>query len=190
MKIPENTRKLMALRAVEFIKQQAAEGKDIDGRSYHYSTNPFVRPVAGSVIPAASLKSLEKSGEVKLFHSGKTGGLWMLIVGGYKAYRGFTGRSTDSDFLLFTGNMLGSMTGQAIGDNSIKIGFTSPREAEKAFYLSISGAGRSHKLWRFFGLNNANLKRLLDEFAGQIVESPEIVNEVKKVFNDAGFKVS
>lgn len=153
----------VALKAVELINEQIREGKDADGKSYAYSEKPFVMPSG-----AARLKkqaSLEKEGKIARFTT-KQGSLWILVFGGYKSLREMRGQNSDGDFLQDTGAMLRSMSAEETSATEARVVFSDPKSAQKAFWLSVSGAGRSRKLWKFFGLSKENRQKL-EEFAAE-----------------------
>ena len=179
--IPPDILNLAATRILQLILKQIAEGRDIEGKAYQYSTKTFARPAGNSLIPGGKFKDAEKAGDITLFKT-KAGKLWMLIHGGYKKYRELAGRSTEGDFLNFSGNMLAAMTARVNG-NLINVGFSSQGESEKAFYLNISGAGRSHRLWKFFGLNKQNMEAVAREFGSQYAASPQFISEISKLFS-------
>lgn len=160
-------------RVIELINEQIANGIDFEGKQYSYSTKPFKRPVGNKYL--SKFKKAEKDNKIKYFKTSK-GSLWMVVLGGYKSYRNIIGRSGTSDFLQDTGKMLAALNYKIKG-NKIEIGFTSKKEAEKAFWLNTSGAGKSKTKWKFLGLTDENLDKLVKEFAELIIE--DIINNTK-----------
>ncbi len=149
----------IAYRALELINEQIEAGKDIDGKAYKYSEKPFFRPYSKSLV--AKLGGKAKKGVLysTVKRQGKMG---MIVLQGYKSIREAYGRATDDDFLQFTGNMLAAMDIIKVEANSATIGFTNPRMAQIAFWLNVSGAGKSRKLWKFFGLTKESQDKLAE----------------------------
>jgi len=152
-------------RVIELINEQVAKGIDYEGNTYSYSTKPFSRPARGQYL--SKFKRAEKENKVKYFKT-KKGSLWMVVLGGYKSYRNIIGRSDNSDYLQDTGKMLAALTYKVKGDK-IQIGFTSKKEAEKAFWLNTAGAGKSKTKWKFLGLTDENIDKVIKEFAELIL---------------------
>lgn len=151
----------LAYKAIELINEQVNEGIDIDGNKYKYSEKPYWRPYSKKIAD----KLGGKNGEGKLYNivAGKTKGkLGMIILGGYKAYRSAFGRDTEGDFLQFTGNMLAALDVISSDGKEVEIGFNDKKAADIAFWLNVSGAGRSRKLWKFMGLTAENQGKLAD----------------------------
>lgn len=154
----------VAIRTSELLFDQIKQGIDQDGKKYQYSTKPFVRPAGG----LRTTKALQKSGDVKFFTAKKSGNMWVYIKGGYKAYREMKGRSGDDDFLQFSGRMLQGMATRVTGNNTAEVYFVDQQAAKQAFWLTIGGAGKSRKLWKFMGLTKANEEKLANETAAQL----------------------
>jgi len=182
MKIPESTLKTIAARALQLCIEQISEGRDIEGNPYSYSSRPFAMPAGSQNISKGALKNLEKSKEVNFIKNEKSGKLWLQIQGGYKFLREIGGRSPEGDFLRWTGGMLSALTAQPNGDTSIKLGFVNQRESDKAYYLNFAGAGKSHSMWKFLGLNRENLQLLINDFTGSLIDSDEFINELTNQF--------
>lgn len=156
-------------KTIEAITQRIEAGKDIDGKAFRYSVNPFAMPKGAMLKKAqnklmAKSKALVKKGEKGLFFENKkTGGLWATIPGGYKQFREISDRSSSGDFLQFTGRMLASVKIIKVTDDEVVIGFGDKRSAELAFYQNVSGVGKSRKLWKWFGLNPAETDKIAKE---------------------------
>lgn len=151
---------LLGFKAIELINNQIDKGVDADGKPFEYSTRPFAMPRKGK-FP----KMFEKSGRIKYFKS-KKGRLWQLVTGGYKDWRRMNNRNPEGDFLNWSGSMLRSMSSRADGANKAVVYFAIPEDAKKAFWFNVSGAGKSRKLWKFFGLTPQN-ENVLAQFAGE-----------------------
>lgn len=161
--------------ALRMITEQIEQGIDIEGKRYRYSTKPFAAP-AGSLLKFARL-ALARNRELRYFRA-SSGGLWVVVTGGYASYRRAARRLITGDYLTFSGKLLSSMVYQ-YDDQRITIKFSTPQQAAIAYYLNVSGAGKGRRLWRFLGLTRRNLERLADmmsaeltrgDFAGTIAE--------------------
>jgi hypothetical protein len=182
----ERLLKLLGAEVLQMIEENIARGIDIDGKKYSYSTKPFYRPYDSRIAA-----KLGKANQGKLFKivTGKNGNLGMIILQGYDAYKAALAPNAYGSFLQWSGTMLRNMnvinisplTGNETG-GSTTLGFNDPLEARKAFYLNVSGAGRSRKLWKFFGLTAAQESRLA-QLAGkpvtQIIES-NLIKRIEK----------
>ena len=149
----------LALKVITLINRQIESGKDIDGNSYKYSTNPFWMPYSEKLAKRFG----KKSSRFETVRS--SGRLGMIITGGYASVREVWGRKTDGDFLQWSGDMLSALSVLRSGAFESVIGFNSPVALKKAFWLNYSGVGKSRKLWKFFGLSEKSLKELI-EYAG------------------------
>lgn len=147
----------IALRAIELINQQIADGIDIDGKKYKYSEKPFAMPYSSKVV-----KAFGKDGKGKYYNvTSKNGKRWLIITKGYKSYREAFNREVDKDFLQWSGNMLAAIDVINYDTYSAEIGFRNKKAAQIAYYLNVSGAGRGRKLWKFFGLTKENIDKLM-----------------------------
>ncbi|HOM04356.1 MAG TPA: hypothetical protein PLU67_02560 [Candidatus Kapabacteria bacterium] len=154
----------IAIRTIKLLHEQIERGYDADGNRYEYSTKPFARPAGGIVRFREFAKKAQKDGLLRYFT--KKQSKWVVFTGGYKSFRALTGRNPNGDFLEYTGEMLSSLTHQ-INNNEITVSFSSRRAAEKAYYLNVTGAGKSRKFWKFMGLTDKN-EGILADFAGEI----------------------
>jgi hypothetical protein len=179
MKIDQTTLAGLATRSLYYLNKQIDAGVDIDGKPYQYSTKPFARPRGG--IPfKQSLKSLVKSGRLTEFKRG--GKHWVVFLGGYKDFRSITGRNPDGDFLEFTGKLRQSIIAKPNSDGrSIKIGFSSAKQATLAYYFNFSGVGKSRKLWKFLGLTEENKTLLLNDAKNQLKDDLIILAQIKEL---------
>ncbi|MBL7997582.1 MAG: hypothetical protein JNL32_02975 [Candidatus Kapabacteria bacterium] len=149
---------------IRLVNEQISKGVDEDGKKYAYSTKPFARPVGGSKLKRVA--SLEKEGKLQRFRT-KEGKLWMVVTGGYRSLREMQGLNPDGDFLQVTGQMLRSMVPKVAG-GEVVISFSDARSARLAFYFTVSGVGKSRRLWKFLGLNEAS-KQDLTETVGALI---------------------
>ncbi len=140
---------------VRAILSQIEQGRDIEGKLFSYSTKTFWRPYSKKYA-----EKLKKAHEKFLIIQGANKKKGMLVMGGMAAIRKAFARSTTGDFLNFTGQMLTSLDVISLTAQQVVIGFRSQVAAEKAFWLNISGAGRSRKVWKFFGLTKENEEKL------------------------------
>lgn len=175
MKFSDALLKRLGVNALTMIEENIAAGVDIDGKAYQYSTKPFFMPWSQSL----QRKLGGKKGEGTYYEyavSKKTGAFGMLILGGYKAFKEKTKPDVANDFLTYTGKMLRGMKVLRRENDSVTIGWSDPRLAQIAFYLNVSGAGKSRKLWKFLGL------RLQQQDALAKMMAPQIMDEVTKQF--------
>lgn len=76
--------------------------------------------------------------------------------------------------LSVTGLMLAALDVVGVSDNQIVIGFDDPEQAQKAYWHTISGAGRSRVLRQFMGLSreqweDKRLVRLINESVDVVI---------------------
>lgn len=151
----------LAFYAIELINDQIKEGIDADGKRYAYSQKPFAMPTGGSRIKNYD-RVVKDSTKVELFTSKATKQPWMIVKGGYKALREMRGRNPDGDYLQDTGNMLNALSAVERANNEAAIVFTDAKAAQRAFWLTVSGAGKGRKRWNFMNLTKQNQQKLAD----------------------------
>lgn len=161
--------KMIAFKAIELIREQIDEGIDADGKPYAYSTKPFAKPYGKLT---KKLERMLKKEPDRLGIIKRNGGNWLVVKKGYKDWRELNNRSSDGDFLQWTGQLLRSMSARAEGENVGVVYFTDAAMAERAFWMNVSGVGRGRKLWKFLGLTKANEQKLAEwakeKFAAEI----------------------
>jgi hypothetical protein len=172
MKLAEHILNKTGVAALAMIEDKVLRGVDVDGKPYRYSTSPFFMPFSKKFYSRLG----GSSGEGRLFQivkSKRTGKLGMIILGGYAAFKQNVYPDTATDFLTVTGKMLRNMKIIAynIGGDGVTLGWSDPKQAQKAFWLNISGAGKRRKLWKFFGLSKTEEQKLADKLTPDIVES-------------------
>jgi hypothetical protein len=189
MLIPQPVIKTLGQRALQLIEEGIREGLDITGKRYAYSEKPFVRPLGGPDLNAIQMARVRmrmnsetgREAEDKTLQpfTAKSGAVWVRVPGGYKDWKSLVFKRPDGGpFLEGRGDMLRSMAVTAVDDHSATIGFTDPEQAQKAFWLNISGAGKGRKLWRFLGLRPEQQYQLL------MVLAPEYRKAVVKALQD------
>ena len=91
--------------------------------------------------------------------------------------------SAANDLLTYRGEMLRDMNIVNNSNNSTVIGFTDPVQARKAFWLNVSGVGRSRKLWKFLGLRKEQTGMLIKKFEKDITKEVtlELYNKILKI---------
>ncbi|APF16980.1 hypothetical protein Calab_1517 [Caldithrix abyssi DSM 13497] len=157
----------IGVTVLAMIEQNIAQGVDVHGQKFAYSEKPFYRPYDPQIVK----KLGGKSGKGKFYEivkSKSTGKLGMIILGGYKQYKQKVNPQAANDFLTFSGKMLRNLKIIKAENNQVIIGFTDPIQAQKAFWLNISGAGRSRKLWKFLGLRKEQWEQLKKRYGLQI----------------------
>lgn len=158
--------------AIELIEQQVEKGINEEGKAYKYSEKPFAMP--GKF---ANQKKLVKEGRLKTFTT-KQGKLWTMVMGGYKDFRKLKNRNPEGDYLTFTGKMLNSLSSRVESSSKVVIYFTSPEQSQKAFWLTVSGAGKSRKLWKFFGLTKESENKLQEFIKAGVNKDEELTAQV------------
>jgi len=78
------------------------------------------------------------------------------------------GQNPEGDYLQATGAMMRSLNVTKLTETSVSVGFDDPVQEQKALWLSVTGAGRSRRPWRFMGLQAAQEVELA-EYVGQLI---------------------
>lgn len=167
-------------RALQMIEDNIRAGVDSDGQRYSYSTRPFAMPARR----IKGRKALEAEGRIRTFTTAQ-GKLWMVVTGGYRDWRIMQGADPDGDFLTMSGRMLRNLQVLPPSEDSVRIGFTDTEQAQKALWLSVTGAGRSRKLWRFMGLQKSQ-ERELAEYAAVLCAEEAIKDATKRLIQSLG----
>ncbi len=157
----------IGVTVLAMIEQNIAQGVDVEGNKFTYSEKPFYRPYNPQIIR----KLGGKSGKGKFYEivkSKSTGKLGMIILGGYKQYKQKVNPEASGDFLTWSGQMLRNLKIIKAENNQVIIGFTDPVQAQKAFWLNVSGAGRGRKLWKFLGLRKEQWEQIKKQYGLQI----------------------
>jgi hypothetical protein len=164
-------------KAIELIREQTQKGTDADGKPYAYSTKPYAMPLQ------PRLRKFIKTDRVGVFKT-KQGKLWAVVRGGYRDYRAMAGRKDDGDYLDFSGAMLRALDVVRVENTQqsdrIVIGFQDAEQARKAFWLNVSGAGKSRKLWKFLGLTPKNQEALARFAEQELLKSVAFKEDVIK----------
>lgn len=163
---------LIAAKAIELINNQIKQGVDEKGNAYEYSTKPFAMP--GGALKLKAKKQAIADGKLLPFQT-NSDALWYVVAGGYKSLRELRGQNTEGDYLQVSGRMLGALTTLRANPNEIAIGFSDAKQAQKAFWLTVQGAGKSRALWRFMGLTKESQEELAKYAAEVIGTNPNIV---------------
>lgn len=159
------------LRAIRLIVDRTQAGTDRHGTAFApYSTTPFALPAGGGA--RGALSRLEDRDEASFFQT-KEGALWAIVEGGYAAYKAERyGQDSGQVNLTATGSMIRGLTivdvQTADARASVTLGFTDPSEAEKAYYHSVSGAGKSRTIRDFMGLTDDELDTVTEDVADGI----------------------
>ncbi len=152
---------IASVRVLAYIEANIKAGKDYEGKRFKYSQKPFYRPYSQKVIS----KLDGKNGAGKLYNivTGKNGKLGMVIIGGYDSLKKRLYPQAYDNFLVQSGKMLRSMSILKIDDGHAIIGFSEQEQAQKAFWLNISGVGKRRKLWKFLGITKGQEKELAEK---------------------------
>lgn len=166
--ISESLIREIAVRVLAQIEDNIAKGIDKNGKRYAYSTNTFWRPYNTAIIRKLGGKAGE--GQYYKITRSKAGKLGMLILGGYAAYKKKVNPEAADDFLTSSGRMLRDMKITSVTDTEAAIGFTDPEMAQRAWYLNVSGVGKSRKLWQFLDLGKEQIDQIGRQFQGRMAE--------------------
>lgn len=156
---------------LQLIEDNVAAGVDRKGNAFApYSTRPFARPLGG--VPKRAISYLKSSNAIQIFTT-KRGSLWMVVEGGYAALKTAIRQSSSGVDMQLTGDMMKQLAVLSTSDNGIVIGFLTAEAAEKAYYATVAGAGKSRVIRDFLGLTDqqwdqAVQKTLTGEGAVQI----------------------
>jgi hypothetical protein len=161
--------KAVGTRALAMIEENVRKGIGYDGRQFLYSMKPFARPIPKG-FTRKRLKELAAAERIKPFRT-KEGKLWMVVMHGYRDYRQMIGADPNGDFLQVTGAMMRNLNVIDADDESVRLGFDDPVQARKAFYLSVTGAGKSRRLWRFMGITQKQQNEIAQYAAGMLAGS-------------------
>jgi phage gpG-like protein len=144
------------------IEENIRKGIDADGKAFAYSENPFFRP-----FDEALYKKLKKNPDLASIVHSKSTGTFGFLIQGYKKFKEYVYPSAADKFLTVKGKMLRDMKVVSVTDAEAVIGFNDPVQAQKAFWLNVSGAGKSRKLWKFLGVTPQQEKLLADKLAAE-----------------------
>jgi hypothetical protein len=86
-----------------------------------------------------------------------------------------TGLNPNGDFLQAKGDMMRNLNVIEVTDTTARLGFTSPEQARKALWLSVTGASKSRRLWLFMGLSQPQQQELA-EYAATLVTDKKITD--------------
>lgn len=159
-------------KVIELLNEQVEQGVDRDGNRYRYSTKPFALPAGKKKFAKRLFADQSKGGKLKRFTTAQ-GKMWYYVYGGYRSWRELNDRRPDGDFLQWSGQMMRSLT-TAEEDGKVVVYFGDEESARKAFWLNVSGVGRSRKLWKFFGLTRENEQKLLEYAADRFARIANI----------------
>lgn len=155
----------VGIMMLAMIEQNIRAGHDADGKPYAYSTRPFVMPAGRfAKLTKKDKHSLHEDARLTFFMT-KARKLWVLVHKGYRDLRAIRGRSPSGDFLQDTGAMMRNMSVIRHDEYSATIGFLSPKEAQKALWLNVLGAGKSRKVWKFLGITREQQQALAEHAA-------------------------
>ena len=167
----------LSLGVVAIIRKRTLEGTFLEGSSPNanqYSSKPFPIPF-GKLEKLVSKKELQNKEKYAIF-TAKSGNTWVLVMGGYREYRRLCGKDTDHVSLNWSGRMLDNLGIVQQTHDTYSVGFSDPRSEQLAKWHTQLGAGKSHRLHKFFDLTE-NERARLTKFAGE-----EITKELIKAF--------
>jgi hypothetical protein len=161
---------------VRIIRQRTKKGEFLKGSSPgadKYSTHPLGIPLLayGKKVANELMQRAENNQDVKLYRNKKTGGLWALVMGGYKEIRRMAGKNTDSVSMNWSGNVLRNLAGINIKPMEGNIGLTDERAKQIAIWQQVKGAGKSKKKKVFIGFSQKEINKLTDLAGKEIIKS-------------------
>ena len=135
------------------IRIRTEKGKSVHGSPFApYSTKPFFFNIGRESNPR-----------------------YKFFEGGYREFRGATGRNTKPD-LNFRGNMLSAMTTKVTSSKG-SIFFGRQEENRKAFFHDVEGAGKGKVVRPFFSINKKEEDLIFKEFD---IKLEKILKRVKE----------
>lgn len=156
----------IGVTALSMIEENIDSGVDIYGKRYAYSRRPFYRPYDPDIVK--KMGGRKGKGRFYQIFTNKSGKLGMIILGGYKAYKEQVNPTAKGDYLTWSGQMLRNMKIVKTDANDVRVGFSDPQAAQKAFWFNVSGVGRSRKRWRFLGLRKEQIRRMEQKYGVKI----------------------
>lgn len=167
----------VSTHGVFIIRQRTKKGEFLEGSSSgseSYSTKPFAMPVgAVNQMTGKKITTLAKTEDdkFKLFHSKKTGSLWVLVTEGYKRIRQLAGKPADNVTMSWSGKVMRNLKNVAEEPREGKIYFDDERSKQIAIWQNIMGAGKSKKLKIFMGFNDKEIEELSKLAGTEIVKN-------------------
>jgi hypothetical protein len=185
MKLSDKILTRTGVLALALIEARIEKGIDVDGKPYHYSTKPFYMPYNKGVV--GKLGGKTGAGNLyQIVNGKKSGKLGMIILGGYKSFKENVHPDVVNNFLTVRGTMLRNMKniGYLLSRDGIILGWSDPVQAQKAFWLNVSGAGRGRKLWKFFGLSEEDRRTLSAQLEPYVTKeiSEQLIQQVARNF--------
>lgn len=170
MKFSAQLLKSIGNKTLSFILDNIKKGISYQGDKFQYSENDFYIPFSPKIYSA--YKKDSSFARIVSTNSGKLG----FIIFGYKKYKEKFYPDSLNNFLTASGKMLRDLNLLKISDNEIILGFSDVRNSQIAYWLNVSGAGKSRKLWKFLGLSQKQVDKLSSDY------QPFIKNEIEKNF--------
>jgi len=145
------------------INDNVSKGVSYDGNKFEYSTNTYARPYDSKLVQ--KMGGVQAEGKLYDIATSKSTGKLTLLIHGYKDFKAKVYPDVANDFLTVSGKMLRNLSVVNVSKQKQEfvIGFTDPEQELKAFWLQVSGVGRSRRLWKFLGLSNAQQKELANQ---------------------------
>ncbi len=177
--IDKKTLEFASTLALSQIIQRTSEGKDQAGKPFKpYSTKPFAMPLGAykQNTTQRQRKNLKDRDLTQIITSKRTGNKWILIKGGYAAfkYARFPSRSGKVDLQVrgMRGGMLSNLQVIKIGENSFTIGFTTEEMRDLAKWNIAKGRD-------FLGLTKEEQEELIRVISeGVSIDFSDLPNEV------------
>lgn len=163
-------------KGIFIIRQRTKKGEFLKGSSpgaEKYSEHPLGIPLLayGKGVANELMNRAENDQDVKLYRNKKTGGLWALVMGGYKEIRNIAGKNNDSVSMNWSGKVLRNLAGMGIKPMEGNIGFTDQRAKQIAIWQQVQGAGKSKKKKVFVGFSQKEINQLTQLAGKEIIKS-------------------
>ncbi len=155
----------LANRGIAIVRERTLKGEFLDGSSDgagQYSTKPFARPLGG--LTKALQKTLVNSGS-HIF-TASSGNHWIVIEGGYRAFRAMAGKDVSRVTMTWTGRMLRNLGVISEAEREVVLGFPDADMKQLATWHNVMGAGKSLRKHVFMGVTQEEANQLV-ELAGE-----------------------
>lgn len=164
-----------SLQAIAFILENTFAGKDKHNRPFvSYSKKTFGMPLGAYYSRVGKGHQKRLQDDTKIYRNKNTGGLWILIKGGYQNFKSkWNPEKASTVNLSFTGQMLKELHVMEVGNSYSYIGFKSKEMSERASFHALQGAGRSKVIRDFLGIHKKQEETLANYLSEKFKTSVE-----------------
>lgn len=144
----------------QVIQERTEQGQFLNGRNKKYSRKGWLYKINGD-------RRLRKYYISKLKGKKKSNARYVFLERGYEQYRELHGKQTayvDLMYKGYKGGMIGNMNKITAQDKRGTLGFRSTWHAQKAYWLSVAGAGKNKVRYEFFGLSKKEKTAVFNEY--------------------------